>query len=127
MNRSQYLNSLITLYLQQPDTPAAASRADWTLAARLHDQGVSLQHLTHAIRLATLRRLSRDPDDTTTLPPICSLAYYRHVLDNLDDNDLQPRFIDYIEIRYRSLLERNGTINKKQRPHRQKTALSDRR
>ena len=100
MRRNEYLAELLRLYLEAPDTPSRPSRRDRTLADHLCRQGVRLDHLAHAIRLATLRRrlgLLPQPE------PIHSLAYYRTVLERLSAEDLEPGYIDYVQQRYERL------------------------
>jgi len=90
MNPDAYVAELLRLYLDAPGTPHRPSRHDRRLAGELYHQGVRLDHLAHAIRLATLRR--RDGSH----PPIHSLAYYRAVLHRLTDEELQPSYRAYI-------------------------------
>ena len=117
MKRRAYLAALIRLYLQPPGAPALASRHDWATAQALYAQGVPLHELLHAIRLATLRRLQRTGPP---LPPICSLAYYRHVLQRLSPEEREPGYVLYVAERYRNL------VNQSARSNRQNRALSDR-
>ncbi len=100
MRRNDYLAEILRLYGEAPDTPSRPSRRDWALARRLYRQGVRLDHLAHAIRLATLRRRL---GQQTRLEPIHSLAYYRTVLEQLTAEDLEPGYIDYVQQRYRRL------------------------
>lgn len=90
MSRHAYVAELLRLYLEAPGTPLRPSRHDRRLAAELYRQGVSLDHLAHAIRLATLRRLDR------AHPPIHSLAYYRVVLKRLSADELDPGYVAYV-------------------------------
>ena len=118
MTRGEYLARAIRLYLQAPDTPKRPRRRDWAIASDLYNRSVPLDHLDHAIRLATLRRkLTCQPQ---RLEPIHSLAYYRAVLDALPEEALEPGYVDYVSDRYRRLLT-------KTRLHRQNPALLDRR
>lgn len=102
MTRRDYLDAALRLYTGQPDTPSAASRADWTVAADLYDRGVDLDLLAHAIRLATLRR-SRRSKHAPPLEPIYSFSYYRQVLLALSPEDLDPAYIAYVENLYQRL------------------------
>ncbi len=101
MTRQEYLVELIRLYLDAPATPPRPRRRDWAIAAQLYRAAVPLEELAHAIRLATLRRcLSTDP-----LPQIHSLAYYRTVHRALTNDELDPLYVRYIQLRHRSLLD----------------------
>ena len=103
IDRAGYLAAVIQLYLDLPGAPRRASRNDWAVAATLHARGVSLDTLAHAMRLATLRRTLRDPDDPP-LEPVASLAYYRRVLDSLTPEALDPGYVAYIQHKYQELL-----------------------
>ena len=116
MTRSAYVAELLRLYLEAPDTPRRPSRHDRRLAAELHRQSVALEHLAHAIRLASLRRLHRPH------PPIHSLAYYRAVLERLTDDELEDRYVYYVRDAYQ-----RRCLPSQPRPDSQKAALSRRR
>lgn len=116
MTRNAYLAELLRLYLDAPDTPRRPSRHDHHVAAELYRQGVSLELLAHAVRLATLRRLHR------AHPPIHSLAYYRAVLQRLSADELQPAYVDYVRDAYRRF-----RLISQPRPDSQNPALSGRR
>ncbi len=113
MTRDAYVTELLRLYLDAPDTPRRPSRSDRRLAGELYHQGVPLEDLAHAIRLATLRRRHRSH------PPIHSLAYYRAVLLRLSDDELDPAYLDYVRHAYQRL-----PLNEKPRPRSQNPALS---
>ena len=68
MDRNAYVEALLELYLSAPDTPDRAPRSDRRIAGELYREGVSLDQLAHAIRVATLRRREGSH------PPIRSLA-----------------------------------------------------
>lgn len=116
MTRGAYVDALLRLYLAAPGTPRRPSRSDRRLAAALYQQGVSLDHFAHAIRLATLRRLR------ASCPPIHSLAYYRAVLERLSDADLEPGYVAYVLDAYQRRI-----LSSKARPDSQNPALADRR
>jgi hypothetical protein len=99
MTRRDYLDAALRLYIGEPDTPSAPSRADWTVAADLYSRGIDLNRLAHAIRLAALRRRRR-PQNAPPLEPIHSFSYYRQVLLSLTPQDLEPAYIDYVENLY---------------------------
>ena len=100
MRRKHYLAELLRLYIEAPDTPSRPSRRDWTLAGHLYRQGVRLDHLAHAIRLATLRRRFGQQSQHQA---IHSLAYYRTVLHRLTDDELDIAYVSYVQRRYQRL------------------------
>lgn len=118
MSRRHYLTALLRLYLAQPGSPSRASRQDWALAQTLYARGVDLADFAHAVRLATLRRLTRDP---LPPPPVRSLAYYRQVLDQLSPEELEIGYVDYIAFRYQAITRTDA------RSESQNRALPDRR
>jgi hypothetical protein len=129
-DRAGYLAAVIQLYLDLPGSPRRASRNDFAVAATLHARGVPLDTLAHAMRLATLRRTLRNPDDPP-LEPVASLAYYRRVLDSLTPEALDPGYVAYIQHKYQQLL---AVLAGSPYPehlaaflHRQNPAVSDRR
>ena len=100
MRRKQYLAEILRLYSEAPDTPSRPSRRDWALAGELYRQGVRLDYLAHAIRLAALRRrLGQQPRPEA----VHSLAYYRVVLQHLTNDELDPAYLDYVKQRYQLL------------------------
>lgn len=126
MNRRQYQDEVIRLYLKLPDTPNAASRADRKVAAHLFDQDIPLERLAHAMRLATLRRHSRAAE-APPHPPVRALAYYRHVLHHLADDELEHSYQTYVTYRYNELFPQPLPRSEETRPDSQIAALSDRR
>lgn len=71
-NPALFVSSVLTLYVDLPDTPLRASVSDQWLAPRLHDDGVPLPVLEAALLLESLRSLIR-PADAPRLSPIRSL------------------------------------------------------
>jgi hypothetical protein len=119
--RGDYIEEILRLFLEQPDSPATAKRRDWAVAADFYRQGIALDTIAYVIRLATVRRLQRDPENGP-LEPIRSLAYYRTVLLSLSHHDLDPDYVCLINHKHAQL----KTVSKA-RPHRQIPALLDRR
>jgi hypothetical protein len=118
MSRRQYLAAVIRLFLAQPGAPDRVSRDDWAVAQSLYARSVDLEHFSHAVRLATLRRLTCTDQSR---PPVRSLAYYRQVLDQLSPEELETGYVDYIATRYHLATAANA------RSDRQNRALPDRR
>jgi hypothetical protein len=124
VTRSQYVAAALRLYFDAPGTPARAHRADRRVAADLYRQGVPLDHLAHAIRLATLRT-HRNPDHAAH-HRVYSLAYYRAVLDGLADHELDPGYLAYVRHAYHQLLRTLAPATKP-RLHSRNAALPDSR
>jgi hypothetical protein len=103
MNQRSYIEEVLRLFLQQPDTPATAKRSDWAVAADFYRQGIPFDTIAYAIRLATVRRIQRDPDNGP-LQPIRSLAYYRTVFNSLTPDELDAGYIGWITYKHAELL-----------------------
>ena len=110
--RSTFVARVVRLYLDDPDTPAVPSKADWEIAADLFNRNVPLEAIRLAFKLALIRRRHRSSSEP--LPPIRSLAYFRAVVLNLSAEETEPAFVEYIDRLYEQL---------QQVPDRLKTAL----
>jgi hypothetical protein len=99
-NPALYVSSVLTLYVDLPDTPLRASASDQWLARRLYDEGVPLHLVETALMLGSLRRLIR-PADVPQLSPIRSLAYFRPVIDELRVHPAPEGYLDYLRLKLR--------------------------
>ena len=99
MNRQQYLQEVIQDYLASPDTPSKARRRDWAIATTFFQMGIPIATISHAIRLATLRRHRRDPD-LGRLEPIRSLAYFRPLIEHICQEPHDPGYVEYTRWSY---------------------------
>ncbi len=110
-SRCAYLARVIRLYLDDPDTPAVPSKADWDIAADLFARHVPLEIIRLAFKLALIRRRR---SSMKPLPPIRSLAYFRAVALNLSAEETEPNYVEYVDRLYEQMM---------QNPDRLKTAL----
>jgi hypothetical protein len=99
-NPAMYISSVLTLYVDLPDTPMRATASDQWLARRFHDEGVTLRVVETALLLGSLRRLIR-PADAPRLSPIRSLAYFRPVIDELRTHSAPENYLDYLRLKLR--------------------------
>ena len=90
-----YLDSVIKLYIQLPDTPVKPSPNDRITAASFISAGFPLHIVENALLLASVRRLTRSPD-APQLPPVRSLAYFTPVIRELSDSPLPDGYRDYL-------------------------------
>ena len=111
-SRSAYVTQVVRLYLDDPNTPAVPSKADWDIAGDLFARNVPLEHILLAFKLALIRRRLRS--SKTPLPPIRSLAYFRAVALNLSAEETEPDYVEYVDQLYDQV---------QQNPARLKTAL----
>lgn len=95
VDRTAYVTTVLDHYVSAIDTPTAARRADRVLADSFHQGRVPLTDVIHAIRLCMLRRHKRDPA-LDPLEPICSLAYMRPMVEQLQRKPHDPGYVDYV-------------------------------
>jgi hypothetical protein len=82
MSEAEFVEAVLTLYTDPPDTPLRPAATDQVTARRLFTNGVPLALVESAMLLGSMRRLHRD----TTLPPLSkvrSLAYFLPVIEEL--------------------------------------------
>jgi len=99
-NPALYVSSVLTIYVDLPDTPLQASASDQWLARRLYDDRVPLHVVETALLLGSLRRLIR-PADAPRLSAIRSLAYFRPVIDELRTHPAPENYLDYLRLKLR--------------------------
>jgi hypothetical protein len=93
-------SSVLTIYVDLPDTPLQASASDQWLARRLYDDRVPLHEVETALLLGSLRPLIR-PADAPRLSAIRSLAYFRPVIDELRTHPAPENYLDYLRLKLR--------------------------
>jgi hypothetical protein len=104
-NPELYAASVLTLYVDLPDTPLRASTPDQRLARHWFDRQLSLKTVETALLLASLRRLIR-PRDVPPLPRIRSLAYFQPVIDELLENPAPHGYLQYLRFKLRSIVDK---------------------
>jgi len=97
---ASYVTSVVTLYLEMPDTPMRVSASDQWLARHFYQEGVPLETVETALLLGSLRRLIR-PTDAPNLSPIRSLAYFRPVIEELQEQPAPENYRDYLRLKLR--------------------------
>ncbi len=101
-SRCAYVARVVRLYLDDPDTPAVPSKADWDIAADLFERNVPLETIRLAFKLALIRRRR---SSNKPLPPIRSLAYFRAVALNLSAEETEPGYMEYVDRLYDQVLQ----------------------
>jgi hypothetical protein len=99
-----YVASVVTLYLEMPDTPMRVSASDQWLARHFQQDGVPLETVETALLLGSLRRIIR-PADSPRLTPIRSLAYFRPVIEELQENPAPENYRDYLRLKLRQAIK----------------------
>jgi hypothetical protein len=105
-SRQAYMERILQLYRQAPETPARSSRLDRRLAAEFYEQQVKVEEVEAAILLATARRLLRNPK-APKLGPIRSLHYFAPVIEEVRSNPLTERYLEYLR---RKLAAHGATV-----------------
>ena len=95
-----YVAAVVTLYMDMPDTPMRISASDQWLARHFYEDGVPLETVETALLLGSLRRMIR-PADSPRLAPIRSLAYFRPVIEELQENPATENYRDYLRLKLR--------------------------
>ena len=102
-NPALYTSTVLTLYVDLPDTPLRASIQD----QRLFETGIPLSLVETALLLGSLRRLCR-PSDVRPLPRIRSLAYFQPVIQELQEHPVPDGYLDYLRLKLRGLMDKAG-------------------
>jgi len=109
---NSYLTSVMTLYLQLPETPMHPSQSDQMLARRLDHDSVPLDTVEAALLLGSLRRLIR-PKDAPPLSPIRSLAYFLPVIEELTEAPAPGNYLDYLRLKLKQAAKTRATTVQK--------------
>ena len=117
-NSALYVTTVLTLYVDLPDTPLRASVPDQRQARTWYERGVPLPVVETALLLACLRRLAR-PSDVPQLRRIRSLAYFEPVIDELLEHPTPGGYLEYLRLKLRGVVDNPGPAKV------QKTTLSD--
>ena len=104
-NPALYTSTVLTLYVDLPDTPLRASIQDQRHAKRLFETGVPLPLVETALLLGSLRRLGR-PSDLRPLPRIRSLAYFQPVIEELQDHPAPNGYLHYLRLKLRAVIDK---------------------
>ena len=104
-NPALYVSSVLTLYVDLPDTPLRANTQDQRQARSWFDRGVPLSVVETALLLVSLRRMTRPPD-VPPLSRIRSLAYFQPVIEELLENPAPDSYLQYLRFKLRSIVDK---------------------
>ena len=110
-NPALYVNAVLTLYVDLPDTPLRASAPDQRQARSWFDRGIPLPVVETALLLAHLRRTAR-PVDVPALPRIRSLAYFQPVVEELLEHPVPSGYLEYLRLKLRSIVDNPAKVQK---------------
>lgn len=94
-DQQAFVERILGLYRDLPETPARTSRTDRRLAEELYEKGIREEEVEAALLLATARRLLRSAE-APKLGPIRSLHYFLPVLEEVRSNPLSASYVDYL-------------------------------
>lgn len=97
----QYVADLLRCYILLPHTPHRPSRNDRRIATQLFNRHTPLDAVKTAFVLAISRRTFRRPD-ALPLGPIRSLAYFLPVINEVQNADLDPVYVDLVKNRLKN-------------------------
>lgn len=90
-----FVERILKLYRDLPETPARASRTDRRLAEELYEKEIKEEEVEAALLLATARRLLRSAD-APKLGPIRSLHYFLPVIEEVRIKPLSASYVEYL-------------------------------
>ena len=104
INREDYIQRVLSAYLQTPETAGTVRRPDRFLAAQLYARGVPLCAVENALVLATSRRQIR-PAGAAPLTTIRSLAYFSPVIEEVLASRVNPEYYQYLRYKIQRFLQ----------------------
>lgn len=102
-----YIETVLKLYLNLPETPSRMSRYDRELATKLCARKISMETIEAAFLLASARRLFRDPA-LAPLQPIRSLHYFLPVIDEVSAGPLSQDYVKYLRLKLAPTLDQRS-------------------
>jgi hypothetical protein len=103
-NPALYVSTVLTLYVDLPDTPLRASVPDQRQARIWFDRSVPVEVVETALLLACLRRKAR-PSNLPPLPRIRSLAYFQPLVEELLEHPTPGGYLQYLRLKLRGILD----------------------
>ena len=95
MNRPEFVEQVLALYLTADGAPGRISRSDRLLVGAWYDQEVTMDEIETAFVLTIARRRFRDPA-LPPLAPIRSLQYFVPVLAEVRRNAIPVDYVSYL-------------------------------
>jgi hypothetical protein len=102
-----YIQKILDLYLNLPETPAHSSQDDIRSAHDLCRRKTPLEIVEAALLLGSVRRLYRDPA-LPRLRPIRSLRYFLPVIEEVTLSPLTGGYLLYLRYKLDSYVAKNS-------------------
>lgn len=102
MNQQGYIQTVLDLYLSLPSTPERPRRDDRYLATKFYREQVPLLEIECALLLGCARRELQEHEEP--LQPIRSLRYFVPLLEEVQEDWLDPDYVQYLREKLSGLL-----------------------
>ena len=96
-NRQIYVRTVLNLYVQMPDTPLRFFQTGRVLADHFFNRQIPIDIVETALLLGSARRIFRYPAPA----PICSLAYFESIVEELLAQPSPPDYLHCFRFRVR--------------------------
>jgi len=93
--KDRYVRHILDLYRKTPGTRGRARPADRRLAEQLYRAGTPAETVRAALLLSAARRTVR-PLDAEPLQPVNSLHYFLPVIEEIEQQPLDPGYLLYL-------------------------------
>ncbi len=103
--KTDYVNRVIDLFIDAPDTPNMPRDTDWPIAGAMYDAGIPLQIVEFAFHVTFLRRYLTNLQRDGHSSQIRSLAYFQTVINSLTKAERDPDYMAFIASTYASKRE----------------------
>jgi hypothetical protein len=104
---SNYVHTVLQLYVGLPETPCRPRPQDRELAQELFEHGIEVSIVEAALLLASVRRLARD-STAPKLSPVRSLHYFLPVIEEIRITLLSTDYIGYLREKLAGLVRMKG-------------------
>ena len=95
-NQHDYVQRVLDLYRDTPGTSGRLRPADRRFANILYQREIPISTIRGALLLVIARRTFRSSLDAEPLATIRSLHYFQHTIQELIDEPLTDRYVDYL-------------------------------
>jgi hypothetical protein len=98
----RFVQTVLHWYTSLPDTPPRARTDDRWVALRFYRERIPLSLIEAAFLLGTVRRIFRNHELDGPVYPIRSIRYFLPVIQELQTEGVDPRYVDYLRAKLSS-------------------------